>query len=480
YFTGAEIRTTKRARRVTFADVSPTANEQVLSSPIYSGSHAYAIESLKSILKNSPRKGDKDARDFDRTRDTDRDGHMVRYTDRSLRRKRGRDTDSDSDDDSYHRSRSHLRVRYEHRSRSQSRSPSKRKRLSGFDIAPPASATSSDGGAVTAPTVPGMFQNMPVQLMTQQATRHARRVYVGGISSTVNEQSVATFFSYAMSAIGGNTAGPGDAVVNVYINHEKKFAFVEMRSVEEASNAIALDGIMFEGAPVKVKRPSDYNKSLAATLGPSEPNSNLNLAAVDLKPGSAPAIEGPDSIFVAGIPYSLTEAQIRELMETFGALRGFNLVKDKETGNSKGYAFCVFQDLSVTDIACATLNGLKIGNKILMKMMLQSGAISTTPTKVLSLTQAVTEKELVNDEYYEDILEDMKTECGQFGTLVNVIIPRPNPNGDQVSGVGKVFLEYADTESSTKARAGLYGRKFDGNQVVVSLEYKFKQEDYDG
>lgn len=38
----------------------------------------------------------------------------------------------------------------------------------------------------------------------------------------------------------------GDAVVNVYINHEKKFAFVEMRSVEEASNAMALNGILFE------------------------------------------------------------------------------------------------------------------------------------------------------------------------------------------------------------------------------------------
>ena len=35
-------------------------------------------------------------------------------------------------------------------------------------------------------------------------------------------------------------------MVNVYINHDKKFAFVEMRSVEEASNAMALDGIIFE------------------------------------------------------------------------------------------------------------------------------------------------------------------------------------------------------------------------------------------
>jgi len=40
----------------------------------------------------------------------------------------------------------------------------------------------------------------------------------------------------------------GDAVVNVYINYEKKFAFVEMRSVEEASNAMALDGISFEAS----------------------------------------------------------------------------------------------------------------------------------------------------------------------------------------------------------------------------------------
>ncbi|GKC25733.1 splicing factor U2af large subunit B isoform X3, partial [Tanacetum coccineum] len=135
---------------------------------------------------------------------------------------------------------------------------------------------------------------------------------------SICEKSVATYFSHVMSAIGGNTAGPGDAVVNVYINHEKKFAFVEMRYVEEASNAMALDGIIFEGARVKVRRPSDYNPSLAATLGPSQPNPNLNLGVV------------------RGLPYYSTEAQVRELLESFVDLRGFDLVKDRETGNSKG------------------------------------------------------------------------------------------------------------------------------------------------
>lgn len=49
--------------------------------------------------------------------------------------------------------------------------------------------------------------------------------------------------------------------------------------------------------------------------------------------------------------------------------------------------------------------------------MLQPGPIGPPPTKVLSLTQVVTEEELVNDEDYEDILEDMKLECGKFGKV---------------------------------------------------------------
>jgi splicing factor U2AF subunit len=47
------------------------------------------------------------------------------------------------------------------------------------------------------------------QAASQQATRHARRIYVGGLPPTATEQSISTFFSYALAAVGGNTAGPG-------------------------------------------------------------------------------------------------------------------------------------------------------------------------------------------------------------------------------------------------------------------------------
>ena len=400
--------------------------------------------------------------------------------------------------------------------------------MSGFDQGPSQAIPMVTPGATpgqlpaVAPLITGMLPNMfnftaPTQFnplvmqpqaMTQQATRHARRVYVGGLPPTANEQTVAIYFNQVMAAIGGNTAGPGDAVLNVYINHDKKFAFVEMRSVEEASNAMALDGIMFEGAPVKVRRPTDYNPSLAAALGPSQPNPNLNLGAVGLTPGSAGGLEGPDRIFVGGLPYYFTEAQVRELLESFGPLRGFDLVKDRETGNSKGYAFCVYQDLNVTDIACAALNGIKMGDKTLtvrranqgtsqprpeqetillhaqqqvqmQKLVLQVGG--ALPTKVVCLTQVVSADELRDDEEYEDILEDMREEGRKYGNLVKAVIPRPDPSGAAVPGVGKVFLEYADIDGSTKAKVGMHGRKFGGNQVVAVFypENKFADGDYD-
>ncbi|KAM3342947.1 hypothetical protein P3S68_027913 [Capsicum galapagoense] len=140
------------------------------------------------------------------------------------------------------------------------------------------------------------------------------------------------------------------------------------------------------GASFRVRRPSDYNPSLAATLDPSQPNPNL--AAVGLSPGSADGLEGPDRIFVGGLPYYFTEAQIRELLESFGPLRGFDLVKDRETGNSKGYAFCVYQDVSVTDIACAALNGIKMGDKTLTVRRANYGTTQPKPEQESVLLHA--------------------------------------------------------------------------------------------
>lgn len=51
----------------------------------------------------------------------------------------------------------------------------------------------------------------------------------------------------------------------------------------------------------------------------------------------------------------------------------------------------------------------------------------------------VTPEELMEEEEYEDILEDIKEECNKYGVVRSVEIPRPI-EGVDVPGCGKVIL----------------------------------------
>lgn len=66
--------------------------------------------------------------------------------------------------------------------------------------------------------------------------------------------------------------------------------------------------------------------------------------------------------------------QVKELLMSFGQLRAFNLVKDSATGLSKGYAFCEYVDVSMTDQAIAGLNGMQLGDKKLIVQRASVGA----------------------------------------------------------------------------------------------------------
>ena len=136
------------------------------------------------------------------------------------------------------------------RSRERRRSPefdpeAQRRRPTWFDIPPIGGAPppltqlpgavqvfpGHSGAAPAADGGPGLGGGAAAaSAMSQQATRHARRIYVGGLPPQADEHSVQAFFSNALAAVGGTTAGPGMSVVNVYHNAEKKFAFVEFRT----------------------------------------------------------------------------------------------------------------------------------------------------------------------------------------------------------------------------------------------------------
>ena len=55
--------------------------------------------------------------------------------------------------------------------------------------------------------------------------------------------------------------------------------------------------------------------------------------------------------------------QVRELLQAFGQLRAFNLVTDRDTGASKGFAFCEFSDPAITEHAIQGLGAITIAGE---------------------------------------------------------------------------------------------------------------------
>lgn len=129
-------------------------------------------------------------------------------------------------------------------------------------------------------------------------------------------------------------------------------------------------------------------------LGPPDPNPTMDLS--ELRIVRTVVVDSPHKLFVGGLPCEWTSDQVRrvayrdvghthhpqvkELLLPYGPLRAFNLVMDRQTGNSKarvsmqsnhvhtdpqGYAFCEYMDNTLTEYVIQSLNGKPIGSRFL-------------------------------------------------------------------------------------------------------------------
>ncbi|XP_011483689.1 splicing factor U2AF 65 kDa subunit isoform X5 [Oryzias latipes] len=339
-----------------------------------------------------------------------------------------------------------------------------------------------DGLAVT-PT--------PVPVVGSQMTRQARRLYVGNIPFGITEESMMDFFN-AQMRLGGLTQAPGNPVLAVQINQDKNFAFLEFRSVDETTQAMAFDGIIFQGQSLKIRRPHDYQPLPGMSENPSVYVPGTQTINDRLGVVSTVVPDSAHKLFIGGLPNYLNDDQVKELLTSFGPLKAFNLVKDSATGLSKGYAFCEYVDVNLNDQAIAGLNGMQLGDKKLLVQRASVGSKNATltsinqtpvtlqvpglnssvtqmgglPTEVLCLMNMVAPEELLDDEEYEEIVEDVREECGKYGQVKSIEIPRP-VDGLEVPGTGKIFVEFTSVFDAQKAMQGLTGRKF-ANRVVVT------------
>lgn len=115
---------------------------------------------------------------------------------------------------------------------------------------------------------------------------------------------------------------------------------MQFRSAEDATAAMAFDGIIFINGPLKIRRPKDYG-GVEITAPPS-----IHVPGVV-------STNVPDSInkvFVGGLPTYLNEEQVQELLKSFGELKAFNLVRENGNGPSK-VSFIVLSCIINSNIA---------------------------------------------------------------------------------------------------------------------------------
>ncbi len=103
-----------------------------------------------------------------------------------------------------------------------------------------------------------------------------------------------------------------------------------------------------------------------------------------------------------------------------------------------------------------------------------------TVSKVIVIKNMVTMKELEDDDEYDELYDDVLEECKNYGKVVGVKIPRPE-EGISVSGLGKVFVEYATRDGASFAKEHLHGKNFHGRyvEVVFHPEDMYKRNQLD-
>ena len=71
------------------------------------------------------------------------------------------------------------------------------------------------------------------------------------------------------------------------------------------------------------------------------------------------------NLFVGNIDFNTTEDSLRELFAPYGVVNQVTIVKDRETGQPRGFAFVEMAGAADADKAIAGLNGTLLGGRTL-------------------------------------------------------------------------------------------------------------------
>lgn len=137
--------------------------------------------------------------------------------------------------------------------------------------------------------------------------KHAKRAYIGNIPADTDAIDLQCFLNLSMNAAGGCLEDGNPVLNSSFINLDKRFMFVELRSVEETTAIMQLDGIKYRNHTLKIRRPVDYDRN--PVIEPERAIPKLNLSKLGMI--STQVEDSELKLFVGGLPQSMNEEQIK-------------------------------------------------------------------------------------------------------------------------------------------------------------------------
>uniref|UniRef100_A0A0M3IH10 Splicing factor 3B subunit 4 n=1 Tax=Ascaris lumbricoides TaxID=6252 RepID=A0A0M3IH10_ASCLU len=199
-------------------------------------------------------------------------------------------------------------------------------------------------------------------------------IYVGGLDEKVTDAILWELFVQSGPVVSVNM--PKDRVTNSH----QGFGFVEFMGEEDADYAIKImNMIKLYGKPIKVNKASAHEKNMDVGanifVGNLDPEVDEKLLfdtfsafGVILQVNKASAHEKNmdvgANIFVGNLDPEVDEKLLFDTFSAFGViLQVPKIMRDAETGNSKGFAFVNFASFEASDSAIEAMSGQFLCNR---------------------------------------------------------------------------------------------------------------------
>uniref|UniRef100_A0A061RZ22 RRM domain-containing protein n=1 Tax=Tetraselmis sp. GSL018 TaxID=582737 RepID=A0A061RZ22_9CHLO len=272
------------------------------------------------------------------------------------------------------------------------------------------------------------------------ASKTQREVYVGNLAlGLVTEDVLRTLFNNALKVAFPDYSTPGmEPVVNVSMHSDGRYAFVELRTPEMASEALKISGLQLLGQALSVGRPSGYVDPVVAAQ---------------------------------------QAAQAAQALQQFQASKGLPVTPTSEI-NAAGNALPpVLPTSEGTAVAAAAPTGAQtaVGSAVPAAAGGGEGAAGAAapaapPATCICVENMFTAAVLMDDNEYVDVMQDLQEECAKAGNVADVKVPKPADSSMVGQGhYGKAFVQFSTPEQASAAKQMLDGRSFDGQTLRVTL-----------